>query len=225
MSKRAKAPPDLADTKENSEDKSVEQTKGEKVVEVFKSVFIYLLSACIIVGAILFASSKSPNKSIFGYRYYTVLTPSMEPELSVGDLIFVKVSGMQDIQVGDIVTFNPSSDTGTYLTHRVTEIIEDYEGTGVTCFKTKGDANEDEDNFLIDEERLIGKESFSIPKMGYVIRFLQLKWYFVIPVVIMIFVLLELLRYYFADDEDDEQEVEEVLPGKKGGIGEQEVEN
>jgi hypothetical protein len=39
----------------------------------------------------------------------------------------------------------------------------------------------------------------------------------------MIFVLLELLRYYFADEEEDEQE--EVLPGKKGGIGEQEVEN
>jgi hypothetical protein len=37
--------------------------------------------------------------------------------------------------------------------------------------------------------------------------------------------LLELLRYYFADEEDDEQDGEEVLPGKKGGIGEQEVEN
>ncbi len=127
------------------------------MVEIIRTIFIYLLSACIIIAAILFATDKSPQKSLFGYRYYTVLTPSMEPELSVGDMVIVKLANADEIAEGDVITFNPSSETDAYLTHRVTQLFPDYQGTGVTCFKTKGDANETEDSFLVDSSRLIGK--------------------------------------------------------------------
>lgn len=173
------------------------------MVEIIRTIFIYLLSACIIIAAILFATDKSPQKSLFGYRYYTVLTPSMEPELSVGDMVIVKLANADEIAEGDVITFNPSSETDAYLTHRVTQLFPDYQGTGVTCFKTKGDANETEDSFLVDSSRLIGKVAFHIPKIGYIVRFVQLKWYFVIPLVIMIFVFFELLKRYLAFDKEE----------------------
>lgn len=182
-------------------------------MEIIRTIFIYLLSACIIIAAILFATDKSPQKSLFGYRYYTVLTPSMEPELSVGDMVIVKLANADEIAEGDVITFNPSSETDAYLTHRVTQLFPDYQGTGVTCFKTKGDANETEDSFLVDSSRLIGKVAFHIPKIGYIVRFVQLKWYFVIPLVIMIFVFFELLKRYLAfNKEESETESSDSKP-------------
>lgn len=204
---------------DNKASEEQEKTKGYRAFSVIRTVVIYILSACIIIAAILFATDKSPQKSMFGYRYYVVLTPSMEPELSVGDVVVVKLSNADEIAVGDVITFNPSSETDAYLTHRVTQVLEDYQGTGVTCFRTKGDANEIEDSFLVDSSRLIGKEAFHIPGIGYIIRFVQLKWYFVIPLVIMIFVFLELVRIYLSADksEDDEKSVSkpEETPDKE----------
>lgn len=193
------------------ENQTENRGKAGKIIGIIRTVFIYVLSACILIVAVLFAFNASPNKSIFGFRYYTVLTGSMEPELSVGDLIFVQLKNAENINVNDVITFNPSSEGDAYLTHRVTEKIEDYQGTGVTCFRTKGDANNTEDSFLIDEERVIGTVSFHIPVLGYVIRFVQLRWYIIIPIIIMIFVFFHLLKVYFSDDKDEEKDdTEEV---------------
>ncbi len=183
-------------------------SRGARIFAVVRTVFIYLLSFCLVFSAVLFAVNQSPQKSLYGYRYYTVLTPSMEPELSVGDLVIVKLANADEIEVGDIITFNPSSDGEAFLTHRVTQRLENYKGTGVTCFITKGDANDTEDGFVIDSSRLIGRVSFHIPKVGYVIRFVQLRWYFVLPLVVMLIVLFELLRVYFRADEEVAEETE-----------------
>ena len=178
---------------------------GKKVLNIIRTIIVYVLAIAIVIGAVLFAINKSPNKSIFGYRYYTVLTPSMEPNYSVGDIVFVSLGEKDKIDVGDVITFNPSKDSTAYLTHRVTKKIENYENTGVTCYKTKGDANKDEDSFLIESGRVIGKVKFSVPKIGYVIRFVQLKWYFVLPLVIMLMVLLKLVKMYCEDSDSSEK--------------------
>ena len=125
-------------------------------------------------------------------------------------MVFVKIMGADKIENGDIITFNPSSSSEAYLTHRVVEKIPDYEGTGVTCFKTKGDANDSEDSFLIDENRVIGTVQFHLPKLGFILRFVQLRWYFIAPLVVLLFVFMELLKRYFelknGEDEEDQSE-------------------
>ena len=47
---------------------------GAKVFDIAFTVFVYLLAAAILFGALLFSFSTSPDKALFGYRYYTVLT-------------------------------------------------------------------------------------------------------------------------------------------------------
>ena len=176
---------------------------GYTVYVIVRKVLVYLLAAAIVVGGLMFAASNSPNKSLFGYRYYTILTPSMQPAYNVGDMIFVKVGNADSIDVGDVITFNPSSDSGAYLTHRVTEKIPNYEGSGVTCFRTKGDANDSDDSFLIDEDRVIGKVGFHIAKLGYVIRFIQLRWYFIVPIIILLMIAFHLMKMYFTSGEEE----------------------
>ena len=180
-----------------------------KIFNVLSTVLIFLLSAGILIGAVLFAFNTSPTKSIFGYRYYTVLTPSMSPSYNVGDVVFVHIEGPDNINVGDVITFNPSNDSEAYLTHRVSEKIKDYQNTGITCFKTKGDANNSEDGFLIDQNRVVGKVVFGIPGLGYVIRFVQLRWYMILAITAMIIVLICLLKYYFKDDKQKTDEPED----------------
>lgn len=187
------------------EERDVNLGAGYRIFSIVRSVFVYLLALVILVAAAFFAADRSQNKSLFGYRYYTVLTDSMVPEFYSGDMVFVKLSDAGNIENGDIITFNPSSDSEAYLTHRVTEKITDYQGTGVTCFRTKGDANDSEDSFLIDESRVIGVVQFHVPKLGFVMRFVQLRWYFVAPMIILLFVFFGLMRKYFdlrsGDDE------------------------
>jgi signal peptidase len=176
---------------------------GYNIFRVFKSIFCYAFAVIIIAAAVLFAMDNSPQKSVFGYRYYTVLTPSMQPTYNVGDVVVVKVEDAENINVGDVITFNPSSDSSAYLTHRVTEKIENYEQTGVTCFRTKGDANESDDNFLIDSSRLIGDVTFSIPKLGYIINFIKVRWFIVVPLIILVFIFFRLVRMYFEAGQED----------------------
>lgn len=189
---------------------------GAKVFDIIFTVFVYLLAAAILIGAVLFSFSTSPDKALFGYRYYTVLTGSMSPTYKVGDMIFVKISDASELNVGDVITFNPSQDSDAYLTHRISEKLDNYEGTGVTCFRTKGDANDVGDSFLIDSSRVIGKVTFGIPGLGYVVRFVQLRWYLIVPVVIMIGAFFLLLKRYFLmgkeDDEDDDEKSKESKP-------------
>ena len=210
-----------------NEDSDEKISTAAKVFSILFSVFVYLLAAAILIGAILFSFDASPTKSVFGFRYYTVLTGSMSPTYEVGDIIFVKLGSNDDIGVGDVITFNPSQDGEAYLTHRVTEKIENYKGTGVTCFRTRGDANESEDSFLIDSNRVIGKVQFGIPKLGYVIRFVQLRWYFVVPIAVMIPIFFYLLKRYFllSDDEDEDEEFDKENDKKKDDVSSEEDNN
>ena len=179
------------------------RSTGYKVFGFVKKLFIYLLAIGIIIAAVLFAADHSPQKSLFGYRYYTVLTPSMSPTYKTGDMVFVKLQNASDINVGDVITFNPSSSSDAYLTHRVTQKLENYDGTGVTCFRTKGDANDAEDAMLIDQSRVIGSVKFSIPKLGYIVRFVQLRWYFVAALIILLWIYFRLLNMYLAPKSEE----------------------
>lgn len=184
---------------------------GYRIFSVVRTIFVYLLALVILIAAAFFAADRSPTKSLFGFRYYTVLTDSMVPEFRSGDMVFVKITDADKIEKGDIITFNPSSDSEAYLTHRVTDKLTNYEGTGVTCFRTKGDANDSEDSFLIDEGRVIGTVQFHMPKLGLVIRFIQLRWFFVVPLIILLFIFFALMkRYFMLKSEDNAAEKEET---------------
>lgn len=172
----------------------VELTKTQRVVEIVSDVLFYILLVAIIVSAIMFASSRAPGKSLFGYRYYNVLTGSMEPAYHVGDLIFVKVTDAGSINVGDAVTFNPGATEDSYLTHRVVEKLDNYQGTGVTCFKTRGDANDADDPFIIDESRMIGVVKLRVPLLGYVVKFVQYHYVMIIIFIVLFSIFFTLLK-------------------------------
>lgn len=120
------------------------------------------LVALVVLCAIFLMGSR-----LLGYRVFNVISGSMEPKYSVGDLIYVKAVDVNSIQVGDDITFILNEDL-VVATHRVVRIDAEKKH-----FYTKGLANEIEDNDPVHFNNVIGVPQFSIPKLGYVSDFVQ----------------------------------------------------
>jgi signal peptidase I len=70
--------------------------------------------------------------------------------------------------VGDIITFR-SPTNGKLMSHRVAAVVEGepYQ------YRTKGDANEDVDPYLIPAENVVGRVCFKVAYMGRVVEYLK----------------------------------------------------
>lgn len=96
----------------------------------------------------------------FGYGAAVVLSGSMEPELSAGDLVIVGDGG--PIEAGDVVVYQ---DGGVLVVHRVVEIDGD-------LMVTKGDANNVADA-PVAVSAVKGEMLASIPFLGTVVSWLK----------------------------------------------------
>lgn len=113
---------------------------------------VYLVNANTLVG------NQLPMP--FGYGAAVVLSGSMEPEFSKGDLIIIEKT--DTFAVDDIVVFQ---DGNSLVVHRIIKI----DGEIVT---TKGDANNIADE-SISRSAVKGKVLFWIPFIGRVVTFLK----------------------------------------------------
>ena len=95
--------------------------------------------------------------------WVAIASGSMSPALKVGDLVIVQGVPPTNIQVGDIIVFDPPQ--GSRTIHRVTKIQTLPNGT--IQFKTKGDANPNEDLHWIPEQNVHGRVLYRIPYLGW----------------------------------------------------------
>ena len=129
----------------------------KKVWSVISTVIVILMVVC----AVFLMGSR-----LIGFQCYNIISPSMEPEYSVGDLIYVKDVDPSTVKVGDVITFVVNEDL-VVGTHRVVRIDNEKKH-----FITKGDMNDTEDP-PVHFKNLIGVPEFAIPKLGYVSDFIQ----------------------------------------------------
>ena len=133
-------------------------------ISISKILNIVVPILFIILALNLMTTKSDKLFEIIGYRTYTVLSGSMEPEFYPGDMVITKHKNKTDINLNDIVTFRDKD--GVIITHRIIE--ETPKG-----YITKGDNNNVEDADIITENNIIGEVKFSIPKLGYVMDFLS----------------------------------------------------
>ena len=123
-----------------------------------------VLAVLLIFNIYMIASKKitgSISADFFGFSTAVVSSGSMEPEISVDDMIVIKEQ--KDYQTGDIITFERD---GSLITHRILEKSEN-------SFVTKGDANNAPDTKEVDFNDVVGKTVFVIPKAGRFIYYLR----------------------------------------------------
>ena len=173
-----------------------EKAKKSKRLNRILNILTYCFVALLLAGSTMFAFSNSAEKSLFGYRFYNVLTPSMQPAFKPGDMIFVKLTNPSDVKIGDIVTFNPSPKSTAFLTHRVVNLLPADESQPARMV-TKGDSNNTEDP-PVGLSAVIGVHTFTIPVMGRVVEMMRSNLLLVCICFGAVFLLLAVLRAYFA---------------------------
>lgn len=128
---------------------------------------IWNITSTVLVALIVLCAVFLMGSRLLGFQCYNVISPSMEPNYMVGDLIYVKQVDPETIQEGDVITFLVNEDL-VVGTHRVVRVDRDNKH-----FYTKGDANDVEDGSPVHYNNVIGVPQFSIPKLGYVSDFIQ----------------------------------------------------
>ena len=173
---------------------------GKKRPSAAANLVLNLLTLCfvgfLLAESTIFAFSNNENKSLFGYRFYNVLTPSMRPLFRPGDMIFVKLTDPSQVRVGDVVTFRPSSKSTAFLTHRVAELLPAQEMKPARMV-TKGDANNAADP-PVALSAVIGVHVFTIPFVGWIAEMARSSLPLVCVCFGAVFLLLLVLRAYFA---------------------------
>lgn len=155
----------------------------------FVSLLSTLLLIVLALGVVTIAVPR-----IFGVKMFVVLGSSMEPNIHVGDLVYVFPTDYEDIKVGDVVTFVIGEEL-TVATHRV--IAKDEANEKLT---TKGDHNWIEDG-PISYKNVVGVVKIIIPKGGYVFNFLSAPAGKISTVTVTV----SLILFIFAFSEDKEK--------------------
>jgi signal peptidase I len=131
------------------------------------SVLIIVLAVVVMLSVLMTDSGQAP--SVLGYSMFRVTTGSMEPTISVDSLIVVHQTDLDELEVGDVISFysqDPSL-AGMVNTHRIVSIEQDGEHT---YFTTRGDANNVDDRYVTTQEEFIGKVIFSSYRLGLLVR-------------------------------------------------------
>lgn len=105
---------------------------------------------------------------LLGYQINVVLSNSMEPVYTTGELLLVRPIAASDVEINDIISFKGSGASDNVITHRVVGIDEDMQ-----VFITKGDANDSNDSNPVTFNRLNGIVEVNIPYLGYVYGVIQ----------------------------------------------------
>ena len=152
-------------------------------------VFYAVIIALIAVSCIMIKAKKSGvQPSIFGYKFYVVLTGSMTPTIAPGDLVIVKDVEPSQVKTGDIITF-ASANSKNITTHRVQSVKND---KGIE-FVTKGDANNVTDLNPVAQKYLIGRVVSHVDKIGIAMQSIQNHLMQIVIIILAVGVLLFVL--------------------------------
>lgn len=123
------------------------------------------ISGVLLALALLLAAAAVIVPAATGSQTYTVLTRSMEPGLPPGTYLVVRPTPVENIRVGDVITFQVESGKGTVITHRV--IAVELASGGDRRFITQGDNNAVPDPDPVRPVQIRGVLWYSIPYLGH----------------------------------------------------------
>ena len=132
-------------------------TRGRWIVDLASHLFGALLGLVVVVAALFVMT---------GGKALVVRSGSMTPTIETGDVAMTRTVRAEDVEVGDIITFNDPSRDRMLVTHRAIKIQP--KGSRL-AFVTKGDANNGVEKWLIDSDGTVGRFQFRVPRAGYVL--------------------------------------------------------
>lgn len=184
----------------------------KEVMEVIVLILI-LIGGVYGINAIL-KSTLNTSKPIV-----VVEGHSMEPKLYQGDILIIKGKNPEDIKIGDIIVFNPSTwpnPPDKPVVHRVIDIKYDEEKDQY-LYLTKGDNNATNpvpDPAWVPDEDVYGVVIFTIPRIGIISLKLREQPYLATIIIGVLIVLMIVLTLWEKPEEEMEKQQEETKTAK-----------
>ena len=132
-----------------------------KTAQVLMTVLLAFLLTCNLYLIMMERIMGVDHPTIFGFSTAVVASGSMEPALSVDDLVLNHTE--DSYGQGDIITFQNGN---SLTTHRIVEVTD-------KGYVTQGDANNTVDLDVIPPKAVVGRVVWAIPYVGSMLAFLR----------------------------------------------------
>ena len=132
--------------------------KNSKKAGNFSTAFLSFFGI-LFLCVFFFVSAVFLLPGLMNISSFYVVSGSMEPQIPVGSMVYVRECTAEDLEAGDIIAF---SSNGSVVTHRVTDNDKEKKE-----LHTKGDKNPLEDMQAVSYDSVIGKYVFHLPYMGF----------------------------------------------------------
>lgn len=126
-----------------------------------------LVNVLCVATMLLAAGFLAP--AAFGLQRYVITGSSMSGTFEVGSVVFGEVVPVNDLRVGDVITYQPPAESGidNLVTHRIVSIDGE-------VFRTKGDANAQPDPWTFElTAPSQPRVEHHVPYVGYLFIALQ----------------------------------------------------
>lgn len=152
-----------------------------KILKAFTKTIYYLVIVLLIVFIALMIFLPNKMNSILDYKFYTVLTNSMEPKIPTYSLVCVK-----NFKKDEVINLNPQQIIAFHanrfgdkiiVTHHFNKIEKDSDGNII--YRTNAEGKSNLDLFETKRSDLIGTYIFHIPYIGKTILFFKSKFVFI----------------------------------------------
>jgi signal peptidase len=183
---------------------SMKDRESNKSLSRVALVICILLLPIIVANlTIIIGSFLHPDEvpGFLGYKPFIVLSDSMLPTISSGDLVLVKEVDVEKLEQGDVIAFREGT---SVVTHRIVEVMNEGDAKR---FRTKGDNNNVADPLLVRPEMVEGVYLFAMPGFGKAAVFIQtpVGMTLVIALPLILFVTYEAVRRKKVDRERQER--------------------
>lgn len=131
----------------------------------------------------------------FGHRSFTVMSGSMEPAISTGDVVVDQSIAPHEARIGDVVTFQDPAGRSRLVTHRLRKVrVRGRRAQMVT----KGDANNTVERWSVPVDGRIGRVRYRVPYLGYALAAVRGRGtaFFLILAPALLLVVYELVRLW-----------------------------
>jgi len=162
-----------------------------------KSMVFYSILVIIVFFATFWSNNNDAGKRFGPFSYNAVLTSSMQSVYPKGSLVASWAIKPGDkltagLANGDDIVF--VTETGKMIVHRIVEVIENYDDSGLRAFRTQGIENSSPDTFVTYEGNVVGRVIWNIPYAGDGLAIISENIFLFIAIITVVCILISLIK-------------------------------